>query len=73
MNLSEVALVTGASRGLGSRVAGGLLEDFSNGVALEVGPHGVTSNCICPVFVRTSLVENPFTNQARNHGISRTR
>ena len=59
--------------GLGSGVAGGLLEDFSKGVALEGGPHGVTSNCICPVFVRTSFVESPFTSQVRNHGISRTR
>jgi 3-hydroxybutyrate dehydrogenase len=72
MNLSD-SPGYGASQGLGSGVAGGLLEDFSKGVALEGSPHGVTSNCICPVVVRTSLVENPFTNQARNHGISRTR
>jgi 3-hydroxybutyrate dehydrogenase len=46
------------------------LEGFSKVVALEGGPHGVTSNCICPAFVRTPLVENQISDQARTHGIS---
>lgn len=46
------------------------LEGFSKVVALEGGPHGVTSNCICPAFVRTPLVENQIADQARTHGIS---
>ena len=46
------------------------IEGFSKVVALEGGPHGVTSNCICPAFVRTPLVENQISDQARTHGIS---
>jgi len=46
------------------------LEGFSKVVALECGPHGVTSNCICPAFVRTPLVENQISDQAHTHGIS---
>jgi 3-hydroxybutyrate dehydrogenase len=46
------------------------LEGLSKVVALEGGPHGVTSNCICPAFVRTPLVEGQIADQARAHGIS---
>jgi 3-hydroxybutyrate dehydrogenase len=46
------------------------LEGLSKVVALEGGPHGVTSNCICPAFVRTPLVESQIADQARTHGIS---
>jgi 3-hydroxybutyrate dehydrogenase len=46
------------------------LEGLSKVVALEGGPRGVTSNCICPAYVRTPLVENQIADQARIHGIS---
>jgi 3-hydroxybutyrate dehydrogenase len=46
------------------------LEGFSKVVALEGGPKGVTSNCICPAYVRTPLVESQIADQARIHGIS---
>ncbi|MDQ3912543.1 MAG: 3-hydroxybutyrate dehydrogenase [Actinomycetota bacterium] len=46
------------------------LEGFSKTVALEGGARGVTSNCICPAYVRTPLVENQISDQARAHGIS---
>jgi 3-hydroxybutyrate dehydrogenase len=46
------------------------LEGFSKTVALEGGAKGVTSNCICPAYVRTPLVENQIEDQARSHGIS---
>jgi 3-hydroxybutyrate dehydrogenase len=46
------------------------LEGLSKVVALEGGPHGVTSNCICPAFVRTPLVESQIADQARTHEIS---
>ncbi len=45
------------------------LEGLSKVVALEGGPKGVTSNCICPAFVRTPLVENQIADQARTQGI----
>jgi 3-hydroxybutyrate dehydrogenase len=46
------------------------LEGFSKTVALEGGSKGVTSNCICPAYVRTPLVESQISDQARTHGIS---
>src|ERR687885_1092480 len=46
------------------------LEGLSKVIALEGGPHGVPSNCICPAYVRTPLVESQITDQARVHGIS---
>lgn len=46
------------------------LEGLSKVAALEGGPHGVTSNCVNPGYVRTPLVENQIADQARLHGIS---
>lgn len=46
------------------------LEGLSKVVALEGGPRGVTSNCVCPAYVRTPLVEGQIRDQARAHGIS---
>ena len=45
------------------------LEGLSKVTALEGGPHGVTSNCIDPGYVRTPLVEKQIADQARLHGI----
>lgn len=45
------------------------LEGLSKVVALEGGPHGVTSNCINPGYVRTPLVERQIADQARAHGV----
>jgi 3-hydroxybutyrate dehydrogenase len=45
------------------------LEGLSKVIALEGGPRGVTSNCICPAYVRTPLVEGQIAEQARIHGI----
>lgn len=45
------------------------LEGFSKTLALEGGPHGVTSTCVCPAYVRTPLVEAQIADQARVHGI----
>ncbi|MFB6611583.1 3-hydroxybutyrate dehydrogenase [Agromyces sp. NPDC056379] len=46
------------------------LEGLSKVTALEGGPHGVTSNCINPAYVRTPLVERQIADQAKVHGIS---
>ncbi|RBY81769.1 3-hydroxybutyrate dehydrogenase [Geodermatophilus sp. TF02-6] len=46
------------------------LEGLSKVIALEGAPHGVTSNCVNPAYVRTPLVEGQITDQARTHGIS---
>lgn len=45
------------------------LEGLSKVTALEGGPHGVTSNCVDPGYVRTPLVEKQIADQARLHGI----
>jgi len=45
------------------------LEGFSKVAALEGAPHGVTSNCVAPGYVRTPLVEKQIADQARVHGI----
>ncbi|MEW2619219.1 3-hydroxybutyrate dehydrogenase [Streptomyces sp. NPDC048106] len=45
------------------------LEGLSKVVALEGAPHGVTSNCINPGYVRTPLVEEQIAAQALAHGI----
>lgn len=45
------------------------LEGLSKVTALEGGPHGVTSNCVNPGYVRTPLVEKQVTDQAAAHGI----
>lgn len=46
------------------------LEGLSKVTALEGGPHGVTSNCINPAYVRTPLVEKQIADQAQVHGIA---
>ena len=53
---------------LAGRVAG-----LSKVIALEGGEHGVTSNTVCPAYVRTPLVEKQIADQARVHGISAER
>jgi 3-hydroxybutyrate dehydrogenase len=46
------------------------LEGLSKTTALEGGPHGVTSVCIDPGYVRSPLVEKQIADQARAHGIA---
>jgi 3-hydroxybutyrate dehydrogenase len=43
------------------------LEGLSKVIALEGAPHGVTSNCVNPAYVRTSLVEQQIAAQAQVH------
>jgi 3-hydroxybutyrate dehydrogenase len=45
------------------------LEGLSKVIALEGGGRGVTSNTICPGYVRTPLVEGQIAAQAAVHGI----
>ncbi|MGW5150499.1 SDR family oxidoreductase [Rhodococcus koreensis] len=46
------------------------LEGLSKVIALEGGPHGITSNCVSPGYVRTPLVTKQLADQAAAHGIS---
>ncbi|MFK5634143.1 MULTISPECIES: 3-hydroxybutyrate dehydrogenase [unclassified Ornithinimicrobium] len=45
------------------------MEGMSKVTALEGAPHGVTSNCINPGYVRTPLIEKQIADQAATHGI----
>ena len=46
------------------------LEGLSKVTALEGGPHGVTSNCVNPGYVRTPLVEKQVADQAKLHRLA---
>jgi 3-hydroxybutyrate dehydrogenase len=46
------------------------LEGLSKVTALEGAAHGVTSNTVCPAYVRTPLVESQVAAQAKVHEIS---
>lgn len=46
------------------------LEGLSKTIALEGAGHGVTSNCVCPGYVRTPLVQRQITDQAALHGVA---
>ncbi|MBB5154859.1 3-hydroxybutyrate dehydrogenase [Saccharopolyspora phatthalungensis] len=41
------------------------IEGLSKTIAVEGAPHGVTSNCLCPGFARTPLVERQVAEQAK--------
>jgi 3-hydroxybutyrate dehydrogenase len=45
------------------------LEGLSKTIALEAAGYGITSNCICPGFVRTPLVERQIAEQAVLHRV----
>lgn len=45
------------------------LEGLSKVTAIEGAPHGVTSNCVNPGYVRTPLVEKQVADQAASHGM----
>ncbi|WP_114450962.1 3-hydroxybutyrate dehydrogenase [Halopolyspora algeriensis] len=47
------------------------LEGLSKTVALEAAGYGVTSNCICPGYVRTPLVEQQVADHATLHRVPR--
>ncbi|MFD6288450.1 3-hydroxybutyrate dehydrogenase [Streptomyces sp. NPDC060205] len=46
------------------------LVGLSKVIALEGAAKGVTSNCVCPGYVRTPLVEKQLADQAAVHGLS---
>jgi 3-hydroxybutyrate dehydrogenase len=47
------------------------LEGLSKTIALETAGHGITSNCICPGYVRTPLLERQVAEQAVLHRVPR--
>lgn len=47
------------------------LEGLSKVIAVEAAGTGVTSNTVCPGYVRTPLVEQQLDDQAATHGLDR--
>jgi 3-hydroxybutyrate dehydrogenase len=69
VNISSVHGVRASEFKVGYVAAKHALEGFNKVVALEGAPHGVTSNCINPAYVRTPLVDRQIAAQAAAHGI----
>ena len=71
VNISSVHGVRASEYKVAYVTAKHALEGLSKVAALEGAPHGVTSNCINPAYVRTPLVDKQIDAQAQTHGISR--
>jgi len=69
VNISSVHGVRASEIKVAYVTAQHALEGLSKVVALEGAPHGVTSNCVNPAYVRTPLVERQIAAQAQAHGI----
>jgi len=69
INLSSVHGLRASEYKVAYVTAKHALEGLPKVTALEGGPHGVTSNCVNPGYVRTALVDKQIADQARTHGI----
>jgi 3-hydroxybutyrate dehydrogenase len=69
VNISSVHGLRASAYKAGYVTAKHALEGLSKVAAVEGGPHGVTSNCVNPGYVRTPLVERQIADQAAAHGI----
>lgn len=69
VNISSVHGIRASEYKVAYVTAKHALEGLSKVTALEGGPHGVTSNCVNPGYVRTPLVDKQIAEQARAHGI----
>jgi 3-hydroxybutyrate dehydrogenase len=70
VNISSVHGVRASEFKVAYVTAKHALEGLSKVIALEGAPHGVTSNCVNPAYVRTPLVDRQIAAQAAAHGIS---
>ena len=70
VNISSVHGVRASEFKVAYVAAKHALEGLSKVVALEGAPHGVTSNCVNPAYVRTPLVDKQIAAQAQRHGIA---
>ena len=61
---SQMAVVGGVDRAVycGSKHA---VEGFTKAMAIELGPHSIRVNTICPTFIRTPLTEQTFSRPER--------
>ncbi|MEU9145935.1 3-hydroxybutyrate dehydrogenase [Streptomyces sp. NPDC048349] len=73
VNISSVHGLRASAFKAGYVAAKHALEGLSKVAALEGAPHGITSNCVSPGYVRTPLVERQIAAQAAAHGIDADR
>ncbi|MFC9820169.1 3-hydroxybutyrate dehydrogenase [Streptomyces erythrochromogenes] len=73
VNISSVHGLRASAYKAGYVTAKHALEGLSKVTAVEGAPHGVTSNCVNPGYVRTPLVERQIAAQAAAHGIDADR
>ena len=61
---SQMAVVGGVDRAVycASKHA---VEGFTKSMAIELGPHRIRVNTVCPTFIRTPLTEQTFSQAAR--------
>ncbi len=64
VNISSLAALTGAAGQTNYSAAKGALVAFTKSLAAEVGPYGVTVNCVAPGFVETEMISF-LTKEAR--------
>jgi 3-hydroxybutyrate dehydrogenase len=69
VNISSVHGIRASEYKIAYVAAKHALEGLSKVTALEGAPHGVTSNCVNPGYVRTPLVSKQIADQATVHGI----
>ncbi|AQT70906.1 3-hydroxybutyrate dehydrogenase [Streptomyces sp. fd1-xmd] len=73
VNISSVHGLRASAYKAGYVTAKHALEGLSKVTAVEGAPHGVTSNCVNPGYVRTPLVERQIAAQAAAHDIDADR
>lgn len=56
VNISSLAALTGSAGQTNYSAAKGALVAFTKSLAAEVGPYGVTVNCVAPGFVETEMI-----------------
>ena len=69
VNISSVHGIRASEYKIAYVAAKHALEGLSKVTALEGAPHGVTSNCVNPGYVRTPLVSKQIADQAKVHNI----
>ena len=63
INMSSMVGLVGQSRAVAYAASKGGIVTMTRALALDLAPHGVRVNCICPGWVETPLVEDWFSQQ----------